>query len=184
MIFCLGEVLDIGGDIFEIVGDYILQFIDVNGCDFIVYLMLDYYLLFLYEVEVVFDFGYGDGSFFFILVDSMYILIWEDGSIILECINLQVGFYYVSIEDEWGCVVEIEVEVLGGDFLLVMFNIFMFNGDGVNDFFNVVGNVEVWVAVFCIFNCWGQQVYDNENFVQGWDGIVNGQLQFMEVYYY
>lgn len=181
---CLGEVLDIGGATFESAGDYTLQLTDANGCDSTVYLMLDYYPPPLYEVEAAPDFGYGDGSLSLTLADSTHTLIWEDGSTTRERNNLQAGFYYASIEDEWGCVAEIEVEVPGGELLLAMPNTFTPNGDGTNDFFNVVGNAEARVVAFRIFNRWGQQVYDNRNPAQGWDGTFNGQPQPSEVYFY
>ena len=63
-------------------------------------------------------------------------------------------------------------------------NTFTPNGDGTNDFFNVVGNAEARVVAFRIFNRWGQQVYDNRNPAQGWDGTFNGQPQPSEVYFY
>ncbi|NBC06654.1 MAG: T9SS type B sorting domain-containing protein [Bacteroidetes bacterium] len=181
---CEGEVLDIGGEVFETAGDYTLQLTDANGCDSTVYLMLDYYPPPLYEVETTPDFGYGDGSLLLMLSDSTHTLIWEDGSVDLERTNLQAGFYYASIEDEWGCVAEIEVEVPGGELQLAMPNTFTPNGDGTNDFFNVVGNAEAQVAVLRIFNRWGQQVYNNEYPTRGWDGTFNGKPQPAEVYYY
>lgn len=181
---CIGEALEMGSTVLDSAGDYTLQFTDANGCDSTVYLMLDYYPPPLYEVETTPDFGYGDGGLLLALADSTHSLIWEDGSTTLERINLQAGFYYASIEDEWGCVAEIEVEVPAGELLLAMPNTFTPNGDGVNDFFNVVSNAEARVAGFRIFNRWGQQVYDNENPGQGWDGTANGEPQPTEVYYY
>jgi gliding motility-associated-like protein len=181
---CIGEALEMGSTVLDSTGDYTLQFTDANGCDSTVYLMLDYYPPPLYEVETTPDFGYGDGGLLLVLADSTHSLIWEDGSTAIERAGLQAGFYYASIEDEWGCVAEIEVEVPAGELLLAMPNTFTPNGDGVNDFFNVVGNAEARVAGFRIFNRWGQQVYDNENPGQGWDGTANGEPQPTEVYYY
>ena len=181
---CEGEVLDMGGETFETAGDYTLQFTDANGCDSTVYLMLDYYPPPLYEVEATPDFGYGDGSLALILADSTHALIWEDGTTTPERTNLPAGQYFASIEDEWGCVAEIEVEVPGGELKLAMPNTFTPNGDGTNDFFSVVGNAEARVVGFRIFNRWGQQVYNNEYPGRGWDGTFNGKPQPTEVYYY
>jgi gliding motility-associated-like protein len=181
---CEGAVLDIGGETFETAGDYTLQFTDANGCDSTVYLMLDYYPPPLYEVEATPDFGYGDGGLDIILADSTHALIWEDGSTTLERTNLPAGLYFASIEDEWGCVAEIEVEVPGEKLKLAMPNTFTPNGDGTNDFFNVIGNAEARVVGFRIFNRWGQQVYDNEYPDRGWDGSFKGKPQPTEVYYY
>jgi gliding motility-associated-like protein len=63
-------------------------------------------------------------------------------------------------------------------------NVFTPNGDGTNDFFNVIGNAEARVVGFRIFNRWGQQVYDNEYPDRGWDGSFKGKPQPTEVDYY
>lgn len=181
---CEGAVLELSGQAFDMVGDYTLQLTDANGCDSTVYLMLDYYPPPLYEVETTPDFGYGYGSLSLALADSTHALIWEDGSTAPERTSLQAGFYYASIEDEWGCVAEIEVEVPAGELRLAMPNTFTPNGDGTNDFFNVIGNAEARVVAFRIFNRWGQQVYNNEYPEQGWDGTTDGKPQPTEVYYY
>ena len=37
---------------------------------------------------------------------------------------------------------------------------------------------------FIIWNRWGQQVFNTENLLDGWDGRVKGQIQPMDVYAY
>jgi gliding motility-associated-like protein len=184
-VLCLGEVLDLGGEAFSAAGDYTLAFTDENGCDSLVYLMLDYYPPPLYELEVVPDYGYGDGTLSITLTDSTLTLAWADGSTGLQRSDLPAGFYYAAIADEWGCVTEIELEVPAGEIQLAMPNTFTPNGDGLNDFFNVLSNTGTpEVLAFRIFNRWGQQVYNNQRPQQGWDGTFKGRHQPSEVYHY
>lgn len=63
-------------------------------------------------------------------------------------------------------------------------NAFTPDGDGNNDFFNVVftGNVEI--VEFRIWNRWGQLVYNNDNKSTGWDGKSGGRDAPSDVYVY
>lgn len=86
-----------------------------------------------------------------------------------------------------GCVYFVIVQGIFMQIKVGVFNIFMFNGDEQNDFFNFVvqANIEdLEVLEFKVYNCWGQFVYDNEMLDDGWDGNVNGKEQFIEVYFY
>ncbi|MEY2904373.1 MAG: hypothetical protein RJA52_389 [Bacteroidota bacterium] len=64
-------------------------------------------------------------------------------------------------------------------------NAFTPNGDGQNDFFNVLfsGDIDE-IVEFRIYNRWGKVVYNNQNPDTGWDGNLNGTLQPSEVYVY
>lgn len=68
-------------------------------------------------------------------------------------------------------------------------NVFTPNGDGANDFFNVViteAGFEDFVEVitFKIYDRWGQLVYDNDNPPTGWDGQFRATDAPTEVYAY
>ena len=68
-------------------------------------------------------------------------------------------------------------------------NAFTPDGDGTNDFFNVIlsesGCSEVTeVLDFKIFDRWGTKVYDNDTPSQGWNGRYKGQRQNPDVYIY
>jgi len=58
------------------------------------------------------------------------------------------------------------------------------DGDNVNDFFNVVYRGKIDITTFKIFNRWGQQVYNNDTPVTGWDGKHNGGDSPSDVYVY
>ncbi len=56
------------------------------------------------------------------------------------------------------------------------------NGDGDNDFFNIVSTGDPVITQFSVWNRWGQQVYNNETPNQGWDGQFNDSPAPADVY--
>jgi len=85
-----------------------------------------------------------------------------------------------------GCTDSISINIDVDPIVADIPNTFTPNGDDTNDFFNFVSNApeRVQVEEFVVYNRWGQQVYNNENPDQGWDGTFNGEPQPSEVYYY
>lgn len=63
-------------------------------------------------------------------------------------------------------------------------NAFTPNGDGKNDYFNIITGGSVEILEFKVFNRWGQLVYNNSNPAQGWDGKQNGRDAPSDVYVY
>ena len=69
-------------------------------------------------------------------------------------------------------------------------NLFSPGNDMLNDYFNIFftnSNEAVNaqdIVTFKVFNRWGQQVYNNETPITGWDGRVNGEPQISDVYVY
>ena len=68
-------------------------------------------------------------------------------------------------------------------------NAFTPDGDGTNDFFNVIlsetGCSQVTdVLSFQVFDRWGTKVYDNDTPTQGWNGLYKGERQNPDVYIY
>lgn len=95
--------------------------------------------------------------------------------------------YGLSIVTPNLCEYTAELPVLVEEPRVVVPNTFTPNGDGQNDFFNIVleGKAEnLNVTEFKVFNRWGQLVYDNENPGLGWDGAFNNKPQPSEVYFY
>lgn len=93
--------------------------------------------------------------------------------------------YEVVLETPFGCIYRAELLVDIRAFRSEMPNAFSPNGDGVNDYFNLVyRGGEPEVRDFRIFNRWGQLVYDNETPEQGWDGTYRGRSQPADVYIY
>lgn len=111
-----------------------------------------------------------------------YVFAWNptDGLSCLACSNPTVTptddiTYTLSISDNAGCFNNT------GVFIIRVFpenidipNAFTPNGDGTNDYFNVILSEDVAVLVditgFRIYDRWGQTVYDNGDRDKGWDG--------------
>ena len=57
-------------------------------------------------------------------------------------------------------------------------NAFTPNGDGLNDFFRIVGLPPENITQFNlqIFNRWGQIVFSSRDILEGWDGMLNGEI--------
>lgn len=57
--------------------------------------------------------------------------------------------------------------------MIVLFNIFILNGDNINDIFGLLSDCEELVFLnflLCIYNCWGNLVYEMLDVVLFWDG--------------
>ncbi len=92
--------------------------------------------------------------------------------------------YEVTITSANGCeaIGSIELNVNEPEYMIP--NAFTPNGDGRNDFFNVVTKGLIEIVQFRVYNRWGQLVYNNTNPSQGWDGNVNGRPAPSDVYVY
>ncbi len=93
--------------------------------------------------------------------------------------------YIATAVNDFGCddTFEVCLDVYPPQVLIA--DAFTPNGDGTNDYFNLIvkrGNVVI--DKMQIFNRWGQLLYDNEDPNQGWDGTFNGTLQPSDVYIY
>ena len=62
-------------------------------------------------------------------------------------------------------------------------NVFTPNNDGHNDTYRVYSNCAI-IKRLCIFNRWGEKVFETTNIDQGWDGTYQGTPQPPSVYVY
>jgi len=93
--------------------------------------------------------------------------------------------YTLTVKNSNGC--ELSFNTPPIQVLAPVFDIpsaFTPDGDGVNDFFNVVYRGKIDIVTFKIFNRWGQQIYNNETVSTGWDGKQNGTDSPSDVYVY
>lgn len=101
--------------------------------------------------------------------------------------------YTVTVTDENGCTADDDIFIAVNTSRNVYIpNIFTPDGDGVNDFFNIViGSGAVSVSYLSIFDRWGNLVYSVETeyvpeqiIANGWDGTYKGNFVNPGVYVY
>ena len=116
----------------------------------------------------------------------------ETGLSCLVCSNPSVTptediVYSLNIGNDAGCANST------GTFMIHIFpeeiqipNAFTPNGDGNNDFFNIIATDDVAalmdVTSFRVYSRWGQKVYDNEHPDRGWDGKFKGKAMPSDAY--
>jgi gliding motility-associated-like protein len=77
----------------------------------------------------------------------------------------------------------IRIVVADGPYLNVP-NAFTPNGDGVNDFFSIMAAGYKKLNYYKIYNRWGQEVFQSNNFRQGWDGRFKGKDADVGTYFW
>jgi gliding motility-associated-like protein len=183
---CEGEELLLEGFLFDEAGDYEVVLTNQQGCDSIVQVSLFYQSIDLPPGTTEPDQGFQDGRITIELGDEPLEVLWEDGSSALTLENLKSGNYSVVFTDSLGCMYTAVYVVEEGELYVDIPNVFTPNGDGENDYFQVLSNAleELEIRRFDVYNRWGQQVYNNDTPSTGWDGRYNNQDQPTEVYYY
>lgn len=94
----------------------------------------------------------------------------------------------LEVVDALGCVGRQEIDVFVNEEWEVMVPTgFTPNGDGVNDRLIVLGNPDVIINRFEVFNRWGELIYLAEDYMIndytiGWDGIFKGQQASSDLY--
>ena len=84
-----------------------------------------------------------------------------------------------------GCVNPVSISFLVTPPIETMPNAFTPDGDGTNDFFNlIIQGPPATITSFKIYDRWGKQVYDNDTPNRGWDGRFQGERQNPDVYVY
>ena len=63
-------------------------------------------------------------------------------------------------------------------------NLFTPNGDGHNDFWNITGIANCSTCKVAIYNRYGQEVYQSENYQNDWAGGYDGEKLPDGTYYY
>lgn len=91
--------------------------------------------------------------------------------------------YTLTVTSEGGCTADAEVKVTVLKDIFIP-NVFSPNGDGKNDQW-VIRNISDYVGTKVqIFNRYGQKVYQNDNFITPWDGMLGGSQLPIGSYYY
>ncbi|HRG27265.1 MAG TPA: choice-of-anchor L domain-containing protein [Chitinophagales bacterium] len=93
--------------------------------------------------------------------------------------------YTVYVTTAIGCEFTDQVTVnVSSDALVGVPNAFSPNGDGFNDGFTVIVRGQLASYNLQIFNRWGEQVFESNNFTNSWKGIYNNEEQPLGSYTY
>jgi gliding motility-associated-like protein len=103
--------------------------------------------------------------------EGYYSYQWSTGDTTYYIQVTKEGEYSVMIQTEEGCKNLESVVMMDGMVPIAVPNAFTPNGDGLNDTFKPVVNVEL-VKQFSmsIYNKWGQRIFETTNTSKGWDG--------------
>jgi gliding motility-associated-like protein/uncharacterized repeat protein (TIGR01451 family) len=86
------------------------------------------------------------------------------------------GVYVVTATNQFGCSVSTEIFIDVKDCSIVIPEFFSPGGDGINDFF-VIENLEAYPGTkVLIFNRWGSQVYQSDDYLNNWDGTSDSRF--------
>jgi gliding motility-associated-like protein len=114
-----------------------------------------------------------------------YSYLWSTDAVEDSIVNLQAGFYYLTVTDEHGCetVKAYKLNKPEED-CLTIWTSFSPDGDGVNDVWNI-GNIDLYPDCKVeIFNRWGNKIFESKGYYEPWDGTWNGKPLPEETYYY
>lgn len=109
--------------------------------------------------------------------------LWQDGSNNHDYTAQQAGVYWVRGYNE-DCKIMTDTFIVENCKLFFP-SAFSPNGDGLNDFARMTGDVtELSDFQLSIYNRWGQLVFSTTNPLQGWNGMQGASLSDVGVYFY
>lgn len=99
---------------------------------------------------------------------------WNTGEVTKEITVAKSNFYEVTVENEFGCITRKGKNIPTKCFPRFFIpNAFTPNGDGINDVF-YVGNHNLEIAEWTIYNRQGEVVFNTRDLSKGWDGTFRG----------
>ena len=181
---CHGENARFGVYTFGRTGYYEIRLPSGNGCDTLIYLNLVVSDMGYPSFQTEPDDGSGNGSIDLTMSGDGLFYDWSNGASTEDIDGLEAGRYEVVITNADSCRLTRTVEVKKLERFAVP-NTFTPNGDGINDYFNLLASEGApQILAFQVYNRWGQLVYNNESPDKGWDGAFNGAPQAADTYFY
>ncbi|QQS30856.1 MAG: S8 family serine peptidase [Sphingobacteriales bacterium] len=111
--------------------------------------------------------------------------LWSNSAVTPSITVSDGGEYAVSVTNSNGCtgMDAVTVQVLNRNELLIP-SAFSPNGDGMNDLFRVVNSNPVESFNLIVYNRWGNQLYETDNILSGWNGAFKNTDSELGVYVY
>jgi gliding motility-associated-like protein len=91
--------------------------------------------------------------------------------------------YKLTVTDSRGCVAQ-DTALIKVAPTIKINNTFTPNGDGINDYWDIVGLIAYQDATVDIFDRWGRPVFHSLGYPKPWDGTYGGKPVAVGVYYY
>jgi gliding motility-associated-like protein len=133
--------------------------------------------------------GVEDGSITLTITGGTqpYSVIWSDGILTQDRLNIADGTYSVVVTDKNGCAasLDIVVAVVGSDQCIEIPTIITPNNDGFNDTWQIK-NIDLFPnAEVFVFTRWGKLVFHTKNLAANqWNGTFNGTPLPTDSYHY
>lgn len=101
--------------------------------------------------------------------------LWDDGSTLPYLQINQSGNYSLKVLDSNGCIGQAQISVEHKDCtnFLIFPSAFTPNSDGLNDQFKPAVKGRIQRYNLCIYNRWGQKIFESFDPLKGWDGFPN-----------
>lgn len=108
---------------------------------------------------------------------------WNSGDTTQSISINEAGKYWLSVTDFNGCVSTDTINVWNSMVFIVFPDAFTPNGDGANDVFRpIASNVKKFHL--SVFNRWGQFLFETNDIVTGWNGMVKGEYYPADLYFF
>jgi gliding motility-associated-like protein len=102
--------------------------------------------------------------------------LWSTGANTTSIQIFKPGIYSVVVTENT-CIATDSIDIVWGDCAFYIPNAFTPNGDGVNDYFGVLGGFVAQQFSLNIYDRYGNNVYTTNNFSDKWDGTYKGKRQ-------
>jgi gliding motility-associated-like protein len=155
-------------------GNYIDTLVAANGCDSIRTLQLA--VLPRPSPDLGADKNLCSGDSLILYPGQFDSYLWQDGTTQNHVTVKQPGLYSVVVTNNCGTAKD---EIIIKEKICDIYfpSSFTPNHDGKNDLFKILGAYNLSDYHLTIYNRWGQRVFETADYLKGWNGIVNGQLQ-------
>jgi gliding motility-associated-like protein len=110
---------------------------------------------------------------------------WQDNSSDSIYYAFASGTYSVTVSNNCGSASDvIKLEIHADECALAVPTAFTPDGDGVNDLFRGISSCVTSQYDMHVFNRWGEQVFETQDVLDGWDGMFRNVKQPMGVFVY
>jgi len=114
------------------------------------------------------------GSYFMLQPGDFESYLWQDNSTASSFKVINGGVFWVRVLDSFGCMASDTILVEEDCGEINFASAFTPNGDGKNDYFGPLGNLDALSNYhFVIYNRWGQLIFQSNDPYKKWDGKVD-----------